>query len=229
MPSIPPGIPGGEKHIHHYLSPEPSCVSHMSAKHLGKNATSCTNQGKWNRFFSKIGSWITWEVTFNGNASPDHSIANSTRLCRAAFADISSFGLYLSGPSYSKGMPGASSTDIIRKLPEILILGHDGQSLPASAGGWSCWSDPWIGQVPWSREWQPTPVFLPGKAHGRRSLVGYGPRGHKEPDATEHRTEHTYPLMNQNLLSHKIPGDVHTGKCGEHCSRGFVCKHSILK
>ena len=106
MPSIPPGIPGGEKHIHHYLSPEPSCVSHMSAKHLGKNATSCENQGKWNRFFSKICSWITWEVTFSGNASPDHSVAKSTRLCRAAFADISSFGLYLLGPSYSKGMPG---------------------------------------------------------------------------------------------------------------------------
>lgn len=45
------------------------------------------------------------EITFNGNASPDHSIADSAHLCRAAFADISSFGLYLSGPSYSKCMP----------------------------------------------------------------------------------------------------------------------------
>jgi len=29
------------------------------------------------------------------------------------------------------------------------------------------------------REWQPTPVFLPGKSHGQRSLVGYSPWGHR--------------------------------------------------
>ena len=31
--------------------------------------------------------------------------------------------------------------------------------------------DPWVGKIPWRRKWQPTPVFLPGKAHGQRSLV----------------------------------------------------------
>ena len=39
--------------------------------------------------------------------------------------------------------------------------------------------DPWVGRIPWRRKWQPTPVFLPGKSHGWRSLVGYGPWGHK--------------------------------------------------
>ena len=29
---------------------------------------------------------------------------------------------------------------------------------------------------PWRSKWQPTPVFLPGESHGRRSLVGYSPR-----------------------------------------------------
>ena len=38
---------------------------------------------------------------------------------------------------------------------------------------------------PWRRKWQPTPVLLPGKSHGRRSLVGYSPWGHKELDMTE--------------------------------------------
>ena len=33
--------------------------------------------------------------------------------------------------------------------------------------------------------WQPTPVLLPGKSHGRRSLVGCSPWGHEESDATE--------------------------------------------
>ena len=35
------------------------------------------------------------------------------------------------------------------------------------------------------RRWHPTPVLLPGKSHGRRSLVGYSPWGHKESDTTE--------------------------------------------
>ena len=35
------------------------------------------------------------------------------------------------------------------------------------------------------RQWQPTPVFLPGKSHGRRSLVGYSPWSRKELDTTE--------------------------------------------
>ena len=37
----------------------------------------------------------------------------------------------------------------------------------------------------WRRKWQPTPVFLPGKSHGLRNLVGYSPWGHKELDTTE--------------------------------------------
>ena len=45
--------------------------------------------------------------------------------------------------------------------------------------------DPWVGKIPWRRKWQPTPVFLPGESHGRRSLVGYSPRDRKESDTTE--------------------------------------------
>ena len=39
--------------------------------------------------------------------------------------------------------------------------------------------------VNWRRKWQPTPVPLPGEAHGQGSLVGYSPWGHKESDMTE--------------------------------------------
>ena len=35
------------------------------------------------------------------------------------------------------------------------------------------------------RQWHPTPVLLPGKSHGRRSLVGCSPWGHEESDTTE--------------------------------------------
>ena len=48
-----------------------------------------------------------------------------------------------------------------------------------------CGFNPWVGKIPWRRQWQPTPVFLPGKSHGQRSLVGYSPQGHKESDTTE--------------------------------------------
>ena len=42
----------------------------------------------------------------------------------------------------------------------------------------ACWYrrlgfDLWVGKNPWRREWQTTPVFLPGESHGQRSLVGY--------------------------------------------------------
>ena len=39
--------------------------------------------------------------------------------------------------------------------------------------------NPWVGKIPWRREWQPTPVFLPGKPHRQRNLAGYSPWGHK--------------------------------------------------
>ena len=42
-----------------------------------------------------------------------------------------------------------------------------------------CGLDPWVKKIPWRRKWQPTPVFLPEKSHGQRSLVGYNPWGHK--------------------------------------------------
>ena len=48
------------------------------------------------------------------------------------------------------------------------------------------WFSPWVGKIPWSRKWQPTPVFLPGKFHGQKSLAGYSPWGRRESDTTEH-------------------------------------------
>ena len=43
----------------------------------------------------------------------------------------------------------------------------------------------WTDYVPWRRKWQPTPVFLPGKSLGQRSLAGYSPWSCKESDTTE--------------------------------------------
>ena len=45
--------------------------------------------------------------------------------------------------------------------------------------------NPWVRKIPQRRKWQPIPVFLPGKSHRQRTLVGYSPRGHKESDTTQ--------------------------------------------
>ena len=45
----------------------------------------------------------------------------------------------------------------------------------------------------WRRQWHPTPVLLPGKSHGWRSLVGCSPWDHKESDTTE-RLHFHFPL-----------------------------------
>ena len=46
----------------------------------------------------------------------------------------------------------------------------------------------------WRRKWQPTPVRLPGKSHGQRSLVGCSPWGHYESDTTETGTQVSWQL-----------------------------------
>ena len=57
-----------------------------------------------------------------------------------------------------------------------------GKESTCQLGG--CGFDPWVIKISWRRKWQPTPVFLPRKSHGQRSLVGYSPWSCKESDMT---------------------------------------------
>ena len=61
------------------------------------------------------------------------------------------------------------------------------KNLPVMRETW-VWSLGW--EIPWRREWQPTPVFLPGESHEQRSLVSYSPWGRSELDMTD-RLTHT--------------------------------------
>ena len=56
------------------------------------------------------------------------------------------------------------------------------KNLPANAG--NVGSAPGLERFLWRRKWQATPVFLPGKSHRQRSLVGYSPGVTKESDVT---------------------------------------------
>ena len=60
-----------------------------------------------------------------------------------------------------------------------------------------CPFNPWVWKISWKRQWQPTPVFLPGRAHGQR-LVVYSPWGHKELDMAE-RLNNDYYECNEIL------------------------------
>ena len=66
--------------------------------------------------------------------------------------------------------------------------------------------NPSVREIFWRRKCQPTPVFLPGKAHGQRGLAGYTPWGHKSwtqlSDSVHHHrvsTQNTF-LRKRNIL-----------------------------
>ena len=61
-----------------------------------------------------------------------------------------------------------------------------------------------VRKIPWRREWQPTPVFLPGEFQGQKSLAGYSPWGCKELDITEQLT-----LFSFVYILHKVFLEFH--------------------
>ena len=70
----------------------------------------------------------------------------------------------------------------------------------------------------WRRQWHPTPVLLPGKSHGRRSLVGCSPWGLEESDMTERLPFHfSLHALEKEIATHssvfawRIPGTAEHG------------------
>ena len=64
---------------------------------------------------------------------------------------------------------------VVALLGHMVVLGFPGDSvvkkLPACRRHRKCRLDPWVGKIPWRREWQRTPGIVPGELHGQRSLV----------------------------------------------------------
>ena len=65
-----------------------------------------------------------------------------------------------------------------------------------------CNFDPWVGKIPWRRQWQLTPVFFPGESHGQRSLVGYSSWGHKTWTQLKQLRKHT--ISSSGILSASV-------------------------
>ena len=107
---------------------------------------------------------------------------------------------------------------------------------PTNAGcardEWVAWFHPWVGKITWSRKWQPTPVFLPGKLQGQRSLMGCSPWACKGSVTTEHITYCTekvnlgFPLVSPLLrLKQMIFPSSTDSICSTFC---FSLSDSIL-
>ena len=108
---------------------------------------------------------------------------------------------------------------------------RDWTQVSCIAGGWfTIWATrkrirlpdagwiPELGRFPW-KKWHPTPVFLPGKFHRQRSLVGDSPWGCKESDTTEQVAQIKwmgFPFTNETLNNqHRISTDNFTEKEAE--------------
>ena len=96
-----------------------------------------------------------------------------------------------------------------------------------------CKFRPWVEKIPWRRKWQLTPVILPGKSHGQRSLVGYGPWGGKESDMTEYTFKSSLvsspniPNPLWQLISPFLPGQFHAQRSLAGYS-SWGCKESNM-
>ena len=60
--------------------------------------------------------------------------------------------------------------------------------------------DPWVGKIPWRREWLTTPVFCPGEFHGERSLGGYSSWGCKELDTSKQLSLSLFKWLHDSQL-----------------------------
>ena len=111
---------------------------------------------------------------------------------------MSSSLLYPNSDWYTVGAQSGFPGDSVVKDP----------NLPANSGdtGSHCW----VRKIPWRRKWLPTPVFLPGKSHGQKSLVGYSPRG-RERARRNLATKQQQPIISVNysdticFLSEDLP------------------------
>ena len=78
--------------------------------------------------------------------------------------------------------------------------------------------NPWVEKSRWRRKWLPiSPVLLPGKSHGPRSLAGYSPWGCQESDMTEWQHTHTHTHTHARTCTHTYTQHLERGNNGRNC------------
>ena len=136
----------------------------------------------------------TWRATVHGVAKSWTRLSTHAHILKIywicySIASILCFGFFCSR-SYeilapSPGIkptlsalegPGKSRVCCSKPPSTASLVAQMVKNLP---GCWRPGFSPWVGKIPWRREWQPTPIFLPGESHGQRSLMGYSPWGQR--------------------------------------------------
>ena len=150
-----------------------------------------------------------WQVLLNGGAIPwDGRLRNQSRFVGGIYQSDFGYISYKAGKSTKEAAECVAFTHTCFIGPplEAGLLGWSSNSFLAGnefhlgIGMYLLWArlenddnngypklvGPKINDLctPWRRKWQPTPIFLPGKSHGRRILLGYSPWGRKESDTT---------------------------------------------
>ena len=93
-----------------------------------------------------------------------------------------------------------------------------------------CGFDHSVRKSPWSRKWQPTPVFLSGKSHEQRSLAGYSPWSHKELETTEHHHHHNQinKQTQENNKKKKENPESHTEQRKVQVPKWASCQRRLI-
>ena len=68
--------------------------------------------------------------------------------------------------------------------------------------------DPYVWKISWRRKWQPTPVFLPGKHHGQKSLAGCNPWGHRVRPSLVTKQQLFLYILFQILFPYRFLRDI---------------------
>ena len=127
--------------------------------------------------------WCRRQEELDGGHS--HEMRSCLRAAKAQQSQKTATHVPFSAQLHScLGFPGGS---VVKNLPANAGDARDAVSIPG------------LGRS--LRKWQPTPVFLPGKFHGQKSLAGYSPRGHKESDTTEYTPQLSTVILHNWALS----------------------------
>ena len=86
-------------------------------------------------------------------------------------------GMRHSGVPFIRALTHEGSTHMTQSPPEAPPCGSNGKECACQCR--RCRFSPWVRKILWRRQWQPTPVFLPGESHGLRNLVGYSAWSHE--------------------------------------------------
>ena len=178
--AAPPSAPQAQQGLRGCLAPpvHPGCCGHQSPAGTAGGALRNTppaagSPGQWTGF--KLGKEYLKAVYYH----PAYLAYIQSTSCEMPG--------WMNHKLESRFLGETSTTSDMQAISPLwqndFLGGSDGKSVCLQR--WRPGFDPRVGKIPWRKKLQPTPVLVPGKSHGRRSLVGCYPWGRKASDTTE--------------------------------------------